>query len=247
MPAGLLPPDIAMPPVDHLQLPCDDGAMVHNFQEHPQALLLTGSVLSVARQLYGERFTIGQDCAIYYRWTEPPLAGAKAPDWFFVADVDPLADGEYRRSYVMWRELIAPLLLLEFVSGDGSEEHDTTPQTGKFWVYERVIRPAYYGIFDSLQNSLEMYHSVESRFERLEPNQHGRYAIAPLGIELGLTQGRFLGIGLPWMRFWDAAGNMLLTGDERADQEQHRADQEQQRAERLAARLRELGGDPDAV
>jgi hypothetical protein len=38
---------------------------------------------------------------------------------------------------------------------------------------------------------------------------------------------------LPWLRWWDAAGNLLLTGDERAD--------------RLAAKLREMGGDPDAV
>jgi Uma2 family endonuclease len=34
---------------------------------------------------------------------------------------------------------------------------------------------------------------------------------------------------------------------QRADQEQQRADQEQQRADRLAARLRELGVDPDEV
>jgi hypothetical protein len=40
---------------------------------------------------------------------------------------------------------------------------------------------------------------------------------------------------------------LLLSGDERAEQEKQRAEQEKQRADRLAAKLRELGCDPDAV
>ncbi|KPQ34044.1 MAG: hypothetical protein HLUCCO16_17710 [Phormidium sp. OSCR] len=50
---------------------------------------------------------------------------------------------------------------------------------------------------------------------------------------------------LPWLRWWDSQGNLLLHGEERAEQEHQRAEQEHQRAERLAARLRELGVDPD--
>jgi hypothetical protein len=45
---------------------------------------------------------------------------------------------------------------------------------------------------------------------------------------------------LPWLRWWDSQGNLLLTGDERAEREQ-------QRAQRLAAKLRELGVDPHEV
>ncbi|MEG4029825.1 MULTISPECIES: hypothetical protein [unclassified Microcoleus] len=55
-----------------------------------------------------------------------------------------------------------------------------------------------------------------------------------------------------WLRWWDNLGNLLLWISEqaepqrqRADQESQRADQESQRAERLAAKLRELGVDPD--
>ena len=49
---------------------------------------------------------------------------------------------------MLWHELIALLIVLEFVSGDGSEERDRTPWMGKFWIYEQVIRPAFYGIYE---------------------------------------------------------------------------------------------------
>ena len=52
---------------------------------------------------------------------------------------------------------------------------------------------------------------------------------------------------MSWLRWWDRDGNLLLTGAERAEQEKQRAEQERQRAERLAAKLRELGVDPDEV
>ncbi|OBQ33250.1 MAG: hypothetical protein AN485_19240, partial [Anabaena sp. MDT14b] len=55
-------------------------------------------------------------------------------------------------------------------------------------------------------------------------------------------------VELPWLRWWDLAGNFLLTGEEqaeqekqRAEQEKQRAEQEKQRADKLAAKLRELG------
>ena len=78
-----------------------------------------------------------------------------------------------------------------------------------------------------------------------------------------------------WLRWVDGAGVLLATGPEakaqeqqhteqerqraeqesqradqerqRAEQESQRADQERQRAELLAAKLRELGIDPDAI
>lgn len=70
-----------------------------------------------------------------------------------------------------------------------------------------------------------------------------------------------------WLRWWDTEGNLLLWSSERAEQERQRAEQERQRAEQerqraeqerqraeqesqradiLAARLRELGIDPNA-
>src|SRR5438309_1655342 len=123
---------------DHKQLPDTDGIPVQNSLALPQSMQLTGAILPVLDRLHPDgRYFIGQDVGIYYRHTDPPLNGCKAPDWFFVPDVPPLLHGEYRRSYVLWHELVAPLLIIEYVSGDGSEERDRTAETGKFWVYER--------------------------------------------------------------------------------------------------------------
>ena len=233
---------------DHTQLPDSDGTFVKNFQEHPQSVLLTDSILPWLQQRHPDgHYAIGQDAGIYWRLTEPPQRGATAPDWFYVPNVPPTVGGQMRRSYVMWQELIPPLVVLEFVSGDGSEERDRTPDEGKFWAYETVIRPAFYGIYEVDPGLIEMYHYIENRFEPLSPNEHGRYPIAQLGVELGIWHGTYQDVPLPWMRWWGANGQLLPTGHELAAVERQRAEQERLRADRLAERLRSLGVNPDEV
>jgi Uma2 family endonuclease len=225
---------------DHTQLPESDGTFVKNFQEHPQSILLTDSLGTVLQRLHPDgQYCIGQDSGIYWRETEPPEKGAEAPDWFYVGGVPPLFDGQYRRSYVLWRELITPMIILEFASGNGSEERDQTPYKGKFWVYERVMRVPYYGIYEIISGKLEVYHLVDVSYQKLVPNERGHYLIPPMQIELGLWQGTYQNQEMLWLRWWDEAGNLLLIGNEqvvlerqRTEQEHQRAEQEHQRAER---------------
>ena len=165
---------------------------------------------------------------------------------------------------------MAPLIALEFASGNGNEERDATPllmtdegevqKPGKFWVYEQIIRIPYYGIYEMSTDRLEVYHLRDFAYQKLEPNQRGHYPIEPLEIELGLWQGSYQNQTQLWLRWWDIHGNLLLIGDERAEleklrteQEHQRAEQEHQRAERaeqkaarLAERLLAMGIDPDA-
>lgn len=68
---------------------------------------------------------------------------------------------------------------------------------------------------------------------------------------MGIWQGMYQNVELPWLRWWDSAGNLLLSGAERAQQEQQRADREQERAqqaedqlEQLRAQLRSAGIEP---
>jgi Uma2 family endonuclease len=226
---------------DHTQLPESDGTFVKNFQEHPQSILLTDSIEPVLRQLHPDaQYCIGQDSGIYWRMIDPPERGAESPDWFYVPNVPPSLDGQFRRSYVLWQEFIAPLIILEFVSGNGSEERDKTPWTGKFWIYEQVIRPAFYGIYEVSTASVEVYRHVENHFELVTANERGNYPITQIGIELGIWQGQYQNLDLPWLRWWTDQGELLLSGSERADQAN-------QRAEILAAKLRELGVDPDTL
>jgi Uma2 family endonuclease len=266
-------PALSLP--NHTQLPESDGTFVfaqraggsQNFQEHPQSILLTTSIKPIldARHPDG-RYAIGQDCGIYWHLTDPPERGAEAPDWFYVPNVPPLLDGQMRRSYVMWQEIIAPLIAIEFVSGDGTEERDRTSpfsgesaKAGKFWVYEQAIRIPFYAIFTARNAAVEVYELIADRYHQCSPNERGHYPIPPLGVELGVWHEQVGDRILPWLRWWDSRGNLLLSGDERAEQERQRAEQERQRAEQERQRaeqerqrreqletfLRSQGFDPD--
>ena len=235
---------VVLPPAfpDHTQLPESDGTFVKNFQEHPQSLILTDSIGPILQQRHPDgQYAIGQDCGIYWRETEPAEQGAEAPDWFYVPNVPPNIDGQIRRSYVLWREHIAPLIALEFASGNGDEERDCTPlsrtdegvvtKPGKFWVYERVMRIPYYGIYQVNNGRLEVYRLIDGYYQLLELNQRGHFPIAPLGVELGLWQGSYQNQTMLWLRWWDEEGNLLLIGDERAELERLRGEQQREIAE----------------
>ncbi len=250
---------------DHTQLPAEDGTFVKNFQEHPQSMLITDSIRPVLEILHPDgQYAIGQDSGIYWRLAdikEGLEKGAEAPDWFYVPNVPPLLDGQVRRSYVMWHEYIAPLVVMEFVSGNGREERDKTPISGKFWVYEQVIRPNFYVIYEVRKARVELYCLVNRQYQLVPANERGHYPIPSLGIEIGIWDGVYQNQHLPWLRLWDKEGNLLLTAEEglkqehqraeqerqRAEQEHERAEQERQRAERLIAQLRALGVEPEGI
>ncbi|AFZ05335.1 protein of unknown function DUF820 [Oscillatoria nigro-viridis PCC 7112] len=260
---------VVLPPAfpDHTQLPDSDGTFVKNFQEHPQSLILTDSIGQILQQRHPDgQYAIGQDCGIYWRETEPPEKGAEAPDWFYVPNVPPNIDGQIRRSYVLWREHIAPLIALEFASGNGDEERDSlrdsfasrTPlsrsdegmvtKPGKFWVYERVMRIPYYGIYQVNNGRLEVYRLIDGFYQLLELNQRGHFPIAPLGLELGLWQGSYQNQTMLWLRWWDEEGNLLSIGDERAQLERLRGEQQRERAESAEqARQAEFQARRDAI
>jgi Uma2 family endonuclease len=222
---------------DHKQLPESDGRFVKNFQEHPQSLLLTSSISPILDAIHPDgNYAIGQDSGIYWRLTDPPERGAEAPDWFYVPNVPPLLDGERRRSYVMWKEVVAPLIAIEFTSGDGREERDATSplqgsgRAGKFWVYEQAVRIPFYAIYEVEKASVEVYQLVEARYQRCSPNERGHFPIASLGVELGIWWGTHMNQRFPWLRWWDDQGNLLLTGEERAILEKERAEEADRRA-----------------
>ena len=116
---------------------------------------------------------------------------------------------------------------------------------GKFWVYERIIKISYYGVYIITTGQLEMYHLENGSYYQMSPNERGHYFIEPLGIELGIWQGSYQNQTLSWLRWWDSEGNLLLTGAERvevekarsdrlaniAEQEHQQVEQERQRAE----------------
>ena len=249
------PPFTALP--DHTDLPDTDGTFVQNFQEHPQAMLLSETLRPVLQHMHPDgNYAIGQDSGIYWNvkaaMSNTPVKGAVAPDWFYVPNVPPLRNAQVRRSYVLWYEVVAPFIVIEFVSGSGSEERDMTPERGKFWIYEQAIRASYYAIYEVDYARVTVYRLNAGRYVQLVPNERGHYGIEMINHELGIWQGVYENFDLPWLRWWDSDGNLLPTADERAETERQRAETERQRAEterqraeRFAAKLRAMGVRPE--
>ncbi|MGK7931900.1 MAG: Uma2 family endonuclease [Microcystaceae cyanobacterium] len=227
---------------DHTQLPDEDGKFVKNYQEPPQGDLLTHCITPILQQRHPDgNYCIGRDCGIYWRLPDPPESpdkGAEAPDWFYVPNVSPTINGEVRRSFVLWKETAIPLIALEFVSGNGSEERDQTPIKGKFWVYERAIQIPFYGIYEVKKAKVEVYQLINGRYQNMTPNKRGHYPIELLNLELGIWQGEYQNQSFPWLRWWDSDGNLLLTPQEQMEREK-------QRANRLEEQLRALGIEPE--
>jgi Uma2 family endonuclease len=253
--------DIASPQQfpDRTQLPKSDGVFAGNFQEHLQSIIITESIIQTLQDLHPNgQYYIGQDCRIYWDKTEPLEKGAVAPGWFYIPDLSPRLEGKVRRSYVLWREYMPPLIAIEFASGNGDEERDATPlnlsaglekgiKPGKFCVYERIIRIPYYVIYEVNYGRLEVYNLMDLSYQKVPPNERGHYPILPLGVELGLWQGSYLNNPEElWLRWWDGEGNLLLIGREEAELQKQRAQEAERKAAQLAERLRAMGIDPDS-
>ena len=279
-----------LPYPTHLDLPHTDDEPVENYYQPIQSWLLLDTLNSHLPQIHPDgNYSLGADSGIYFRRTTPPLLGCRAPDFFYVPGVPKLLDGLPRRSYVMWAEGVRPLLVIEYVSGNGSVERDATPDTGKFWIYEREIQAKYYLIWNPDREQLDAFELSDGRYEPMLANADGRFPIPEMDVEFGIWDGVFDETPSLWLRPWTTEGDLIPCSVEakveaealveslrrkgnadrrkaesekqradaekqRAESEKQRADAEQQRAEneraakeRLAAKLRELGLDPDSL
>jgi hypothetical protein len=156
------------------------------------------------------------------------------------------------RSYFFWEYGKPPEAVLEVVSNQEGEEDGR-----KLGLYAQ-LGILYYIIWDPFhQLSQDRLRIFVLRDKTYVPLENGWLPIVGLG--LTVWTGKFEDTKEDWLRWCDQQGQVIPTGAERADQERQRADQERQRAdqerqradqerqttERLAARLRELGINPD--
>ena len=164
-----------------------------------------------------------------------PGQQAIVPDTFLSLDVE---RPEYPRfkSYFCWRLGKQPEIVIEIVSGTEGGELDSKKQD-----YEQMRVP-YYVVFDPFQYLKQGVLQVFA----LNGGSYGpktQVYFPELGLGLMLWHGVYEKSEETYLRWIDREGNLLPTGNERAE----RAEREAQRAERLAAKLRELGIDPNQV
>ena len=207
-----------------------------------------------------EQIFTGSDLNLYY---DPAhTQWYKRPDWFGVLGVSRLyQDQELRLSYVIWQEKVSPFVAVELISpGTESEDLGKTlrevdqPPT-KWQVYEQILQIPYYFVFNRYTDELQAFNLVDDFYQTLIIESQ-RIWLPEAQLGLGLWRGSYQGIHRLWLRWYDQQQNWILTpaelGERRAEQEKHRAElaeasleQERGVSQRLAAKLREMGIDPD--
>lgn len=188
----------------------------------------------------GRSVYLGSELAVYY-----PDEPVFAPDLIAVLDVDP----HERMSWVVSDEGKGLDFALEIhVSGDRHKDHVVN--------VERLARlgvPEYF-VYEPLRRRITGYRLPAAGAGAYVPiiPQGGHWASLVLGLELALdARGlRFFAgpAALPDAReLIDQLTTMVDGAVQRAEEESVRAEEERTRAERLAAKLRELGVDPDSI
>jgi Uma2 family endonuclease len=203
-----------------------------------------------------DEFFVGADLNLYYDVRQTNWY--KRPDWFLVLGVPASASQtDLRLSYVMWREGVAPFLMVELLS-PGTEAEDLgqtlrvvgKPPT-KWQVYEQILRVPYYVIYDRYSSQFRVFCLQGARYVELTVSGQG-FWFEELGLGLGIWTGDYFGVEGQWLRWYDKAGHWigtdrenLIQATQRADEATLAVDRERTRADLLATKLRELGIDVD--
>ncbi|MGB3560093.1 MAG: Uma2 family endonuclease [Geitlerinemataceae cyanobacterium] len=231
-----------LPTPDVSQIVTEDDTPVDNFaSEKHQRLLVSTLYSSLERQPFLASANVG----IYHTLGQPPIV----PDVFLSLDVE-VPDNwweKQHRCYLVWEFGKPPEVAIEIVSNREGEELGN-----KLKIYERM-RVSYYIVFDpNLHLGQERLYIYELRGSRYLEIARDAKDLSPIKLEqigLGVTiwLGEFEGKQDYWLRWCDHQGNLLLTGDEKAQQQQERAERSEERVRLLAEQLRSLGVNPDEI
>jgi Uma2 family endonuclease len=235
---------------EHIHYPDSDGQpMADNTLQFDWIAILKWN----AEAYFADRddvFVAG-DNLIYPVEKEPEIR--QAPD-VYVAFGRPKV---YRGSYKVWEEGgIFPQVVFEV----WSPNNRYTQMEKKWHFYEKYGAEEYYIVYPDFPAHLDGWLRRDDKFVELE--ELNGHTSPRLGFRFGLVKGEltvFGPDGRPLRRPDEIALELTherLRADrataernverERAEQEAKRAEEEAKRAERLAAKLRQLGLDPDA-
>ncbi|NES05464.1 MAG: Uma2 family endonuclease [Okeania sp. SIO2F4] len=214
----------------------EDYTSVDNLiTEKQQRLLTTTLYSSFSTNL---PFLATANVGLFYGNKIPPLV----PDVLLSLRVKVPEDWSEKknRSYFVFSFGKPPEVAIEIVSNKIGNELGNKLQDYAF------AAVGYYVVFDPLkqlgETIVRVYELRGNSYVELQ-----NFYLPQVGLGLTIWHGIFEGKEYDWLRWCDDSGNILLTGDERAEQERQRAEQEKQRADRLAEILRERGINPDEI
>jgi Uma2 family endonuclease len=149
-----------------------------------------------------------------------------------------------RGSYKVWEEDgIFPQVVFEIWSP--GNRYDATQK--KFAFYEKYGAEEYYILYPEFPAHVEVWRRDGGKLVQVV--DFANWVSPRLGTRFGIIKGE-LAVRGPSGRLFLSPSEMAAERDaaeKRAEEEKRRAEEEKRRAEKLAAKLRELGIDPDAV
>ncbi len=179
----------------------------------------------------GRSFLVLVDVGWFYQHKTP----AVVPDCLLSLDVTCPRNLHIKQghSYYQWDMGKPPEVVIEAVSDrTGGEE------SVKKDLYARLGVP-YYVVFDPehllSEETLRAYELVGRKYRLVDPGPW-----PGVGLGLRLWPGEFEGAEDTWLRWCDANGEIIPTGEERAKEAEERARQADERARQAEERLREL-------
>jgi Uma2 family endonuclease len=232
-------------------LPCDDGIPMETYRHKLQMDILMdayGNWLTATQQ----QGFIGGNMFVYFNPDQVRNQDYRGPDVFVVKDVP---SGE-RRSWVVWQEGKAPDVVIELLSPSTAKRD----KTEKKQIYQKQLRVTEYFWYNPFNpEDFAGFNLQAGVYHPLSFDDRQRLVSQQLGLALVRWQGIYKQVEAVWLRWATLEGELLPTDGElvqqerqrveeerqRAEEERQRAEEERQRADRLAAKLRELGIDPD--
>jgi len=215
------------------ELPCSDGEPMETGFHDAQAALLKDTLIE-AWHSRRDLFVAG-NMFVYFSERQIRANDFRGPDVFVVLDTE--AKG--RKSWVAWEEGgKLPDVVIELTS----ESTAHVDYGEKKRIYAQIWRTPAYFIFDPEKDELAGFRLDADRREYvpIAPDESGDLAVAPLGLKLGLRFADYRHYGRKFVRWIDSNGEVLPTGQERAEREKARAEQEKARADAAEARAKEL-------
>ncbi|AIE74654.1 Uma2 family endonuclease [Synechocystis sp. PCC 6714] len=218
---------------------------------YTQLLLLVTSLEWAWRDR--DDFFIGANLTIYFSRQQLKHRDFRSPDFFLVKNTT----REPRNSWVAWEEDGRyPDLVIEFLSDSTAKVDRTTKRE----LYATRFHIPEYFYFSPENLEFAGFKLDFNEYVLLITNEQGWLWSEALGFFLGIQNGQ--------LRYFSLEGTLIPTPDEavrlevlkasqamttakyqgeRAEREAQRAEWEKSKADRLAAKLRELGLDPDDI
>jgi Uma2 family endonuclease len=219
------------------EFPCSDGKPVDSELQE----LVPGLLKSILMRIWKDRldYLFVIDMGFYYP------GGCVSADGLLCLGVEQLEHDQKRSSYILSKEKVVPVLVLEVVSKTYGGEYDDKKKTYK------KIGILYYVIYSPLLNDaerLDVYKLVAGEYVlQVGLGDERRVWLPEVGLAIGRERRNYDQTCREWLYWYDEAGVRYPTPIEAEDAEAERANVEAAKVRLLSERLRELGVDPDSL